>query len=285
MQPPKKKSSLPTKSKTPPAAVHIDPGEAAFDALRSALLSLPTERIGPPRADVRAAASFVLSDTMPRLSDATLRSRLLSLPKTEFDHSAIDSLPLAAQAVLWAQTQLAESEAGPSSGRLPPALVSSATALRQNMIEVCAYHFRHDVRLQAQIDDIRGGQGYLDLAEDLRRLAALYRSEHKTLSADTRFYQKSDADQALHFAQRIVSELRPVRSDAAREQVFRTFALLLKLYEEVARAARFLLRESGDTAFPSLYTASRTFGRRKGAAKPTEPLPSPAARDADKPAD
>ena len=211
---------------------------------------------------------------MPRLHDPAFRSRLLSLPKTEFDHSALDDLPVAAQAVLWAQTQLAEAEAGPQTGKLPSELVSQATALRQSMMEVCAYHFRYDARLQAQIDDIRAGQGYLDLAEDLRRLAALYRSEHKTLSADTRFYKQADAEEALHLAQRIVSELRPVRSDAAREQVWRAFALLLKLYEEVARAARFLLKDTADTAFPSLYVVGRSPSRRKTPTRPPEPTPA-----------
>ncbi len=282
MQLPKKKSSLSSLPTTAPAA-HIDPGHAAFEALRPALSALAADRVGPPRADVRVAASFVLSDTMPRLADPAFRSRLLSLPKAEFDHSALSDLPLAAQAVLWAQTQLAEAEAGPSSAKLPSELASEAAALRQNMLEVCTYHFRHDARLQAQIDDIRSGQGYLDLAEALRRLSALYRSEHKTLSADTRFYQKTDADKALQLAQRIVSELRPVRSDAAREQVWRCFALLLKLYEDVARAAHFLLRESADTAFPSLYTASRTAARRRGAPRPTDPTPAVAAKDADQP--
>ena len=226
MPTPRKKPASPAKPTPPSPPPAADPGELAFTKLQPQLAAIAADRLGPPRAEVRAAASFVLSDTVPRLSDPSLRARLLSLPKTEFHHAAIDDLGLCAQALLWAQSRLAQAEAEPSTAKLPLTLVQESVSLRQRMIEVCAYQFRDDAHLQKQVDDIRAGQGYLDLAEDLRRLAALYRSEHAQLIHDQRFYHPGDADTALHLSQRITSELRSPRPDASRESVWRAFALL-----------------------------------------------------------
>jgi hypothetical protein len=280
MPTPRKKPASPAKPTPPSPPPAADPGELAFTKLQPQLAALPADRLGPPRAEVRAAASFVLSDTVPRLADPSLRARLLSLPKTEFHHAAIDDLGLCAQALLWAQSRLAQAEAEPSTAKLPLNLVQESVSLRQRMIEVCAYQFRDDAHLQKQVDDIRAGQGYLDLAEDLRRLAALYRSEHAQLVHDQRFYHPGDADTALHLSQRITSELRIPRPDASRESVWRAFALLVQLYEEVARAARFLLREAGESDFPSLFAIARSPARRKPApqvphANPRHPLTGP----------
>lgn len=123
------------------------------------------------------------------------------------------------------------------------------------MLDVCAYHFRDDAALRAQVDDIRSGQGYLDLAEDLHRLAGLYRGQAATLKQDLRFYREGDAKDALDLSGGITRELRSQGPQAAREVAWLTFAVLAALYAEVARAAHFLLREAGEAAFPSLITA------------------------------
>lgn len=275
--------------KTPPskprpsaaAAAHRarDPGELALDRLRPRLDKVPPERMISPRTDVSAAASFVLSEIVPRLADPVLLARLKSLPAAEFDASAVADLGPAAQAALWAQGQLASAEAQESGVRLPLELIDDATALRARMLKLVDYHLADQPRLKAEIDDIRSGHGYLDLAEDLRRLAALYRSEHAALHADTRFYRLEDAESAGTFAQRIVSELRTQGAGQARDQAWRTWALVRELYEEVAGAARFLLRrQGGEAAFPSLHTVGRTQNRgRKPAAPASPPQDGPAS--------
>lgn len=258
-----------------PAAIR-DPGEAAYAALQPRLAQIAAERVVQPRAQVSAAASFVLSTIAPRLSDKRLRARFASLPAAEFDHSALDDLVPAAHAALWAQAQLAAADAGVPGARLPEELISQATELRQLMLAVCDYHFRDDVRLSQQVADIRSGTGYLDLAEDLRRLSALYRSERETLKQDLRFYKAKDADTALHLSQRITSELRPQSTEAARQISWRTWALLLELYEEIARGGRFLLRQAGESAFPLLHAAARVPVRRSRSPKAPPPASPPA---------
>lgn len=257
-------------------ATAADPGEAAYQKLQPRLSKIAAERLVPPRTQVSLAASFVLSSVVPLVTDKKLSARYAALPATEFDHSALSDLEAAAQAALWAQAQLAAAEAAAPGGRLPVDLIDQATELRQLMLAVCEYHFRDDARLAQQVADIRSGAGYLDLAEDLQRLAALYRSERDTLKQDVRFYKAEDAATALKLSQRITSELRFQSSQDAREVSWRTWALLLELYEEVARGGRFLLRQAGDTAFPTIITAGRVAARRSRPAK--TPVPETAPR-------
>lgn len=274
----------PAKAGTPKRAATAKPtardeGEAAFLRLRARLGKLAAERIVQPRAGVREAASFVLSDTLRRLRDAGLRARFAALPAAEFDHSALADLGPAAEAVLWTQTELATAEAGSAGARLSVALVTQATALRNQMLEVCAYHFREAPALHAQVEDIRSGHGYLDLAQDLQRLAALYRAQAALLKQDLRFYRAGDAAEALALATRITSELRPQGPQAARDAAWRAWTLLTDLYAEVARGAHFLLREAGQVAFPSLHAVSRSTPRRRGKTPPAPPAPvSPPAK-------
>jgi hypothetical protein len=275
---PSRRTKKPVKSNKQPAkparaAAPADPGEAAFARLKPRLAKLPADQVAQPRTDLRAAASFVLSNTVPKFKDRTLRARFATLPAAEFDHSALEDLSDAAQAVLWAQAQLAEALAGVPGTRLPLDLLHEASALRGRMLDICAYHFRGDAKLSAQTDDIRSGQGYLDLAEDLSRLAALYRAQRETLKQDLRFYRAADEGDALKLSQRIVAELRTTGPQAARESAWRSWALLNQLYEEVARGGRFLLRDDG-TAFPSLHTVGRS-APRSSKKSPNAPTPTP----------
>lgn len=257
----------------------VDPGEAAYRRLQPRLARLSAEHIGQPRAQVSAAASFVLSSVAPRLSDRGLRARFATLPGSEFDHGALDDLAAAAQAALWAQARLADADAAVPGARLPVELLAEAEQLRRHMLGVCEYHFRDEPRLARQVADIRLGQGYLDLAEDLRRLGALYRAERDTLKQDLRFYDAKHAETALRLSERITSELRSESAAAARQVAWETWALLLELYEEVARGGRFLLRQAGETTFPLLHAAARIPARRSRPAK----NPTPAGGSPDKP--
>jgi hypothetical protein len=260
------------KNKSPSA-----PGEAAYDQLQDRLMGITANRVVQPRTDVRKAATFVLSTVAGRLKDANLRALFTSLPGTVFDHSALADLIPAAQLALWAQTKLAVDKASELPGRLPVELVDQSTALRTRMLELCTYHFKGDTSLGPQVEDIRAGSGYIDLAEDLSRLSTLYKTQQQILKQDLRFYKAADADEALALSQRITSELRlqPDSAKAARELGWRSWALLQELYEEVAQAGRFLLwRQDGETAFPSLHAVGRSRSHRR-TSKPAPSAPQP----------
>lgn len=73
------------------------------------------EWVRQPRTDVRAAASFVPSDSVPRLRDRELRERFMSLPAAAVqNHSSLGNLCDAAEAVLWTQSALTQVDGGAS---------------------------------------------------------------------------------------------------------------------------------------------------------------------------
>lgn len=274
---PKLKKPVPAKSVAlKPAPAAADAGERAYLLMKARIEAVPATQVLQPRIDLRQAASFVCSDTLPRLKDAGLRARFTSLPTAEFDAALLEVLGPAAEAVLWTQARLAEVETAATGPRLPVELLTEATALRSGMLEVCAYHFRQDPRLLVQVEDVRSGQGYLDLAEDLSRLSALYRAHDKVLKQDLRFYRAADASDALELSQRITHELRSQGPQALRDTAWRAWTVLHWVYGEVARAGRFLLREAGDAAFPALISVCRAASKRTQktpAAPPSPPAP------------
>ena len=164
-------------------------------------------------------------------------------------------------------------------------LLQEASALRTRMLAVCEYFLGDQPEHAAELRDIRQGQGYQDLADDLARLAALYEREDAVVRQDTKYYRAGDDKQARTLAARILAEVaasaptaaadtRGGKVPAAREAAYRAFAVLAHCYEEVAAAGRYLLRhEGGAELFCSLYSAGR---RPPRPARPTTPEPSPA---------
>ena len=272
----KKKPAAQPATRSPSDA---DSAEAALAALTPRLLRLAAETIDQPRVDVRAAASFVLSEVVPRVTAPALARRLQSLPAAEFDFSAVADLKPAALAVLASQAEQAATAAQSSGVRLPAELHEEATLVKARMLKVCAHQFEDHPRLGAEVADIRAGVGYLDLAEDLLRLAALYKTEAATVALDRRYYDTKDLGRARALAERITGELRHGQSgNAARDLAWRAYAFLEARYEEVASACRFLERKAGGAEqYPSLRAATGQNRRRRTKDSPEPPPAQPPA--------
>lgn len=260
-----------------------DAGSEAVRELATRLARLPKTAIQAPATDVRAAATFALG-VAQKLAGKALRERFRSLPASEFDAQNLELLEAAAQAALSAQLQHESAEASSTLAKVPLELAQRAATQRERMLRLCDYYFEDDEQLGAEVRDIRRGAGYLDLASDLRRLAQIYKKQHAIVSQDRRLYVAQDGPQAAAIAEEILSELgrgagkgrRISGATALREQLWRSFALLLQIYDEVAAAGRFLLRhENGAAQFPSLITAGR-LPRKRPSRKPA-PLPQPPA--------
>lgn len=270
------------KSAAPPppksAATTPDSAEEALALLMPRLLEIEASAVSQPRNDVRAAASFVLSEIVPRVNEVGLNRRLQSfLPAAEFDFSAVADLKPAAQACLASQAQLASSTAQTATVRLPIELLDEATRVKQRMLKVCTYHFGEDTQLGAEVSAIRLGTGYLDLAQDLLRLGALYKQNAATLALDGRYYDGQDGARASALSARITSELRQAPSaNSARDLAWRAYAFLAERYEEVASACRFLERKTdGEQRFPSLRVATSQGRKRPQTKDDAAPGPEP----------
>lgn len=223
--------------------------------------------------DVRAAASFVLSEALPELKTSGLADRLAALPKDEFSKDALTDLPKLAELALSLSTDLAAAESRADAARLPEPLLVLATEVRRRMLRVIEYVLADDESAMREANMIRQGQGYLDLAQDLLQLARLYQNERPTLAKDALAYSAKDGPLAEQLSVRIFSELRKQDLSQARESVARCAALLLAVYEDVAETVRWLLRKQPDAArkWPSLYVPGRTPRRKKAPTPPPTP--------------
>jgi len=139
-----------------------------------------------------------------------------------------------------------------------------------------------------ELADIRLGAGYLDLANDLSRLATLYATHRSELAADQRHYETRDAERAASFAKKIRDEYRAAasRSGEYTELRPRAFSELSRLYNEVRAAAEFLFRNEPAVLdeFPPLRAAAAALSPTRRSKKQADPVPSPTAGDGASPA-
>jgi hypothetical protein len=194
-----------------------------------------------------------------------MRARFAGLPAGDFDQQHVDRLETVALAA-WHVTVSLESASVQSSGaRIAEADIEEGTRLKQRMIKVVEYHLGHVDEVSTELTAIRAGAGYLDMASDLVRLAALYQRHAGDLGADTRHYRAADRDRAGrlgHAIHQVLGDGRERDADYWSDYLARAWALLVVTYGEVSVAGRWLYRhENGDARFPSLYTVGR---RRRG---------------------
>ena len=270
--------ALPAKGKPEGNSPTLDQGLTSFKELLPRLMALPSETLKRPRADIRTTATFVLG-LSKRIADSPLGARFASLPKSEFDVAVLQDLPKAAHAVLYTQLQQDMLDAQQTAAKVPPEVATPATAHRKKMLDVCKYNLSKDPEVARELRSIRQGHGYLDLAQDLTRLAALYENHRTTLALDHGHYVEGDDKLALRFAADIRAALGGLPGNTAvqiRSHALRAIVLLQRLYEDVAATGRWLLRnEGGDELFPSLYrTSYPTSRRRKTPAAPIPPKPT-----------
>lgn len=253
------------KAKGVSQAFEPEAARAAFERLLPRLEAIPAERLQVPRTSVDGAA-IVAYGVARELHQPKVRALFERLPAELFNIADLDDLGPAALAAWSAATELLSANARGSEAKLPVALVDEATKLKARMLRVADYHFEPDSPQGREVADIRAGTGYRDLAQDLVRLARLYRDNEETLRRDTVRYQAEDADQAEVLAGTIFRELSAARNSEQRrwsERVMQAWALLSELYDEVTATATWLRRrESGAPRYPSLVTAGRAAPRR-----------------------
>jgi hypothetical protein len=245
-------------------------GKAAFEALLPRLRAIPAEDVITPRADVAALAIAVVPIAR-RAASAPMRDRFAMLPPQLFDIRHVDDLETIARAARYARNiHVTATATRPSEARVPTELVDRAVEVRGRMLSLVTYWFARDAALKAEVDDIRAGQGHADLAQDLNRLARLYREQHATVSRDPLNYVEGDADLADRLAEQIFDELglsarsRPATAD----DVARAWTLLRNVYDEVAATGRWLFRnEDGEASFPALFALRRSPSRGGNAGK------------------
>jgi hypothetical protein len=194
-----------------------------------------------------------------------VRAKFAGMPASDFDQQHVERLETVALAA-WHVTLSLESASVQSSGaRIAEEDVAAGTRLKKRMIKVLEYHLGHLDEVSTELTAIRAGTGYLDMACDLVRLAALYQQHAAELGSDTRHYRAADRDRAgrlAHLIHQVLGDGRERDADYWSDYLARAWALLVVTYGEVSAAGRWLYRhENGEARFPSLYTVGR---KRRG---------------------
>jgi hypothetical protein len=245
---------------------------------------MPTPTPRPvPSVDPQSAIGIARATKTRAIDDARQRARFESMPAAEFDRTILTRYAAAITDAETTSIELAKVFAQDGRGQIPVKTAEEGIALRTRMLKCLDYHFEDVPSVRDQLDVIRRGTGYRDLASDLMSLSVLYAENDSVVARDPKHYRASDASDA----QRVGAEIQSARIDSqgapARRAAARwgtAFYALLALHDEIASAGRWLDRKSADVLarYPSLYSAvgasSRSSGKKEK--KPKEDAPSPA---------
>ena len=221
------------------------------------------------------AAKIVLA----RISDATQRARFVALPAAELDLRQLEryaGLVAAADAAATAYVGVTAEE---GEALVPVSTAQRAIETRARMFKCVEYNVADsNDAVRRQLDEIRAGHGYRDLASDLAALAVLYADHDALVRVDTKGHRATDAADALALAAELQSARVSVAGGPAKragERWAKAFADLRPVHEDLIATGRWLDRKSADptASYPSLFAA---VGRpAKGKSKPKKPVVEP----------
>lgn len=228
---------------TSPAVPRYDPviGEQAFAGLKDRLLAMPESAVLAPNADpgVTGVVAFALLSAArePGRSETFLR-----IPADMFPPDTLGLLNGAAWTLWFLQSRVQSLTATAQASRVSVEVLDNATKTRGRMIKVLDYHLSDNALMQAELADIRSGQGFQDLASDLTRLAAHYTAHKTTIQIDAKHYDPADETLARGIANEIYVSLQPADQHAVVDLRNRAWTLVLETYNTIKAAADFIYR-------------------------------------------
>ncbi|HEU4405659.1 MAG TPA: hypothetical protein VFS43_10245 [Polyangiaceae bacterium] len=248
--------------------------EACFARARPAIEALAPEQIRRINVYVPAAVAIAVG-VLPKLRG--LRDAMLALPGGA---DSLDKLEDYAFAALYAHAlTLANGEGGT---RLR-ALLREATPLREKLLASAELLARFGHLDAAQVGAIRPGSGYLDTAQDLAALAAIFRASWATIGSKTPV-TLAEVERAAELGPLLVTAFgqRQQGTDGsgdpseAHDRLARAYTLFFNAYDDCRRAVSFLRWREGDADdFAPTLGQSRRRSRSAPADEPGDDGPAP----------
>jgi hypothetical protein len=252
-------------------------GPRALSLLKPKLTAIGKKDFESLRVDI-GAASIAALGVSKRSRSPALRSRFEKLASIgEFDLGDLELLELAALATQQARQDADKALAKGESPKVPLGVVKEAAEIEKRMQGACEHALTAIPEAHDELERLRPGISYRDLAGDLEGYADLYDRYPADVKLDGINYKDGDAKRARSLARAIYEALGDDltnRDKASLETLTRAWTLLSETYDRVATVGRFLLRsENPNLAFPSLFVAGR-----KGVGRPsTKPAKGDAA--------
>lgn len=243
-----------------PVGYNPEFAQAAFEHFKGVAKTIPPQNVERLNVDPNEAVLRALRvGSFAQRPD--ILARFQQLTTADFNIQYVYDLPRLAWAMYFAGIQGAQHEAAASEAKVPAALANEASMVRNRMFRVVEYLLGDHPVERAEIDDIRSGNGYLDLIRDLERLAGMYNRHTSLVAMDIKYYLDTDAATAQQLAVTMTQRLSEGLAPSHREHVdlmARIYTLLRISYNEVRAAAAWLFRKQPDVLleFPSLKSSS-----------------------------
>ena len=223
-------------------AANVPSENARLEALRPALDAIPADALKSPLGPLMTMVVGALS----LLEHARVPTRFMLLSKLHPDVFDPNTLPrLEATAALLSELAVAaEQEAAQAtSAKVNAATIEKASLIKGRLQRVLEYQLTDEVSVR-ELDGIRPGTSYKDLATDLVRLAVLAENHPAEIAGDRHFVATDPAD-ARTLADAILADLGTslagleAESDDTRA---RAVTLLINDYAELLAALNFVGR-------------------------------------------
>jgi len=265
------KKPAPKKPAAPPTAA------AAYAKIEKELDALTPAELAAINLDIPQAVSIVLG-ALPGLAAlrASIVKDLPNHPIAQFDK--LETYALGA----WFAHLLAL-PAGSASNPVKP-LIEEATPLRANLLSDAEALARRGLLDAAIVEEIRAGQGHVDMANDLVALSALFLSswaeiENRTAAIEKEIRRAGELGPLLLAALGVREHGAPVSPGDAADRRVRAFTLFSRAYDAVRRAVTYLRwhEDDADDIAPSLYKGRGGRSASTGGAATPSPETPPEA--------
>lgn len=213
----------------------------SFEALEPEARALDEALLVPVRVDLRRAARQGLA-LAQLVAQPEQQARFALVPAELFDASHLSRVGALSWA-LWYTTQArASAEQAERGARVGEELLTEARDLKETMWKTLEFYVGDAPEVARELQSIRAGKGYQDLASDLSRLATLYETHSAHLSSDTKRYKPTDHERARSLAGQLLREISPPEREAWTQIQARVWTLFLKSYQEVRATGAYVWR-------------------------------------------
>jgi hypothetical protein len=249
--------------------------ELAFNEVKPHLEKMHPDDFVKSRVDYPAVATLALSKLRTALTPKRLE-RLASLPEAEFDPGQLDRAVVHARALLYLAVRRDSALAIEKGALVPADVYAQGSTLKREMVRVLDYNLDDD-DARKEVADIASGTGYVDLAQDLRRLADLYVRFETQLAADKKRFRSADASRASTLADRIAPQEGGGEAANWLKLCQAAWTHLEAAYRDVRETVTWLHRHDGGMPdLPALLAAMAGRNRVKADEENTpEPTPTP----------
>ncbi len=257
--------------------------EKAYNDIRDTLAAVPEAKIAGLNIDLAQAAmaGLVLVD---RANEDGIAEKIAKLAPEFIEVDLIANLETACLAAQYIEDRAATEEATTQTVKVDAVVFDRATQVKGRMIKCLSYIMEGTKSVEDEIADIKLGTGYLDLASDLTRLAALYVLHAKLISKDPKNYRDTDLAQARADADEVRAQYRASKTQSAEWDRLRprAYVEIVRLYNELRDTVHFVYRKQAEVKdeFEALRTAAGIVSKKAkqpsdkgGEPKPEEKKP------------